>query len=216
MKNSKRSKQKSQSAKPKFSLTPEEQKPLEDLLKDHGVKNWDFLIVGDGSGSNWNREAGWGAVSIEKITMERLVWTGTMNKGTVNFAEMMAYQQPLSWLAAREEDRRAKRAVKYRAYQVHIFTDSDYCRQTGNSKNRLVAKNGALWAAFDSYVRQGFVLNWHWIPRGSVALNSYCDRLSKLARLLMKKYNLQEKLETEHSCGGVPRTVYDINPSEAG
>lgn len=198
---------------PRFQLIEDEDVLLESFLKDHGVKNWDFVIIGDGSGSNWNREAGWASVSIERVTNERLVWHGAVNRGTVNFAEMMAYLQPLSWLSAREDEKRDKHKARRQAYQIHIFTDSDYCRATGSSKNRQITKNVGLWQAFDCYVRQGFVLNWHWIQRSSAGLNRYCDLLSKLARLHVKKYNLQEKLEAEADASGVPLTVYDINPS---
>ena len=153
------------------------------------------------------------AVSIERITGERLVWNGCTNRGTVNFAEMMAYLQPLNWLAAREEDKRHKGRVRRQTHRVHIITDSDYCRQTGNSADRMSAKNGALWAVFDVFTEMGFILNWHWIPRESCGLNRYCDHLSKVARLLLRKYNLQERIEAREQSDG-PKTVYDVNPSE--
>jgi ribonuclease HI len=198
--------------RPEFKAGPDEREALEDVLARLGIAEdgWDVVLLGDGSGSNWNREAGWASVSVERVTMERLVWHGAMNKGTVNFAEMMAYLQPLNWLASREEDRR-KRGGRHRAYRVHVITDSDYCRATGSSANRVLAKNGPLWAVFDVFARQGFVLTWHWIPRDGCGLNGYCDRLSKLARLLTKKYNLQETMEARGG-DGPTRTVYDINP----
>lgn len=193
------------------------QETLEGLLDRLGIgDDWDFLIVGDGSGSNWNREAGWAAVSVERVTMERLVWYGAMNRGTVNFAEVMAYLQPLNWLAAREADRRGKGRQRSRACRVHIVTDSEYASNTGGSANRMVAKNGALWAAFDVFARQGFVLNWHWVRRDDCALNTYCDELSKLARRLAKTYNLQERVGADVREDGSPTTVYDVNPSSAG
>ena len=201
-------------AKPKKAKLPADHKEsLEALLKRLGIAdNWDILVIGDGSGSNWNREAGWSAVSIERITGERQVWYGAMNRGTVNFAEIMAYLQPLGWLSAREEEKRSSGKTRTRAYRVHIITDSDYCRQMGSSGKRGQVKNAALWAAFDVFRRQGFVLFWHWIPRASCGLNEYSDSLSKLARLLVKKYNLQERLEEQAGDGA---TVYEVNPSES-
>lgn len=194
-------------------LIPVEKESLEELLERLGIKEWDFVIIGDGSGSNWNHECGWASVSIERITMERLVWNGCMNRGTVNVAEIMAYVQPLNWIAAREEDRRKKKKTRRSAYNIHIITDSQYCRDTGGSCDRLsLAKNGVLWAALDIFRRQGFVLHWHWIERETAALNKYADRASKLARTLIKKYNLQERMERDGS-GDVVQTVYDVNPS---
>lgn len=193
-------------------MSADDEETLEALLLRHGVKNWDIVIVGDGSGSSWSREAGWASVSIEKVTMERLVHAGMVNRGTVNLAEMMAYIQPLEWLASRESDRKKEKGGTTRAFNVHIFTDSDYCRQTGNSSNRMMTKNAGLWAVFDVFARHGFVLNWHWIPRESCDLNRYCDKLSKMARKLIKGYNLQDRMA---ETGAETRTVYEVNPSDA-
>lgn len=204
MKNSKKS-------KPPSLPHKNQNESLEDLLKRLNIKNWDFLIVGDGSGSNWNREAGWASVSIEKLTMERMVWEGSVNRGTVNLAEIMAYLQPLEWLSTREVEKR-KEGGGTRALHVHIVTDSDYCRKTGNSPVRTMSKNAGLWAAFDAFTRHGFVLHWHWIPREDCDLNRYCDKLSKMERLMQKKYNPLDVLEAEQT---ETRTVYEINPSES-
>lgn len=214
MKKSKGSKKRSPDSKPKkkdYRELDVNGEPLEDLLKRLKIRDWDFLLVGDGSGSNWDREAGWASVSIEKVTGERVVWNGAMNKGTVNFAEMMAYLQPLNWLATREEERRSSGKVRTRGYHVHIITDSQYCTDTGKSANRLLKKNGPLWALFDILTRMGFVLHWHWLRRNTCGLHAYSDRTSKMARGLIKKYNLQERAEEE---GENPLNVYDINPSE--
>lgn len=159
---------------------------LEELLSRVGIKNyaWDVLIVGDGSGSNWDHQAGWASVSIEKSTRERIVWTGAVNRGTVNFAELMAYLQPLEWFAGRAADRRKKNAANLTAYHVHILTDSQYSQSTGESKGRAVVKNAGLWSVFDAFSRHGFVLHWHWLRRSDCDLNKFCDRLSKAARKL--------------------------------
>lgn len=194
---------------PRTSPPDEGDETLEALLKRLGIADWDFLIVGDGSGSNWTREAGWGAVSIERATMDRMVWSGSVSRGTVNLAEMMAYLQPLEWLASRESDKRKKGGA--RAFDIHIVTDSDYCRTTGNSSGRMMSKNAGLWAVFDAFARHGFVLHWHWIPRENCELNRYCDKLSKLARKTAKKYNPQDVLIDDEV---ELRTVYEINPDE--
>lgn len=227
MKKSKRSKHRSQKNGPNFKpstgkphkapLTDLDKETLEELLSRLNIKNWDVLLIGDGSGSNWSKEAGWASVSIERVTMERLVHCGAVNRGTVNLAEMMAYIQPLDWLSGREADRRKKKQTPIRAYQVHIITDSDYCRRTGNGADRMMLKNAGLWAVFDVYARHGFVLNWHHVyghtEGKECALNQYCDKLSKLARKLVKGYNFQDRLMAS---GAEARTVYEINPSEEG
>ena len=183
-------------AKKTFQADEEEMTLLADFLKEQNVKNYDYAIFGDGSGSTFDRGAGWASVSIEKATQERRVWNGGVNRGTVNFAEIMAYVQPLTYLQSVEEKRRA--LLGRRAVYVHIFTDSEYCRNMGMAVKRTVHKNAVLWAIFDVLQRDGFMLRWHWIRRESVALNCYCDRLSRLSRILHERYNLQERMLADH------------------
>jgi ribonuclease HI len=169
---------------------------------------WDFLIVGDGSGSNWNYQSGWASISIEKETLKRRAWYGAMNCGTVNFSEMMAYLQPLNWYVAAEANRRSK-SGKVRFRDVHIVTDSKYCRDRGESPDSAPRRNSALWRVFDEFKRHGLLLHWHWIPRASVALNVYADKLSKEARLALKNSDVQDVVD-----GGFDnyQNVYDCNP----
>lgn len=178
---------------------------LGDLLERFGIDEWDFLIVGDGSGSGWDRACGWAAVSVERETMERLDWDGAMNRGTVNTAEIMAYFQPLSWIVNRELDRRRGRSGRRRAYRIHIITDSQYCRDTGEADGKAPLKNSLFWSAFDSLARQGFCLYWHFARRDTVALNRYADRRSKVARIRYSQYNSPEQ------AGG--ESAYEVNPS---
>lgn len=180
---------------------------LDELLARLGIADddWDWLLFGDGSGSNYRRGSAWATVSIERVTMDRQVWVGAMNRGTVNMAEMLAYLQPLTWIVNQEHER-VEQGQPRRAVRVHIVTDSDYCRQKGETPGDLVAKNAGLWAAFGSLRRDGVVLTWHHINREDAALNSFCDRLSKIARRLVESYNWSE--------GNVEdgRTRYDFNP----
>lgn len=141
--------------------------------------------------------------------MERRVWFGAMNCGTVNFSEMMAYLQPLNWYVAQELSRRSNRG-KVRFRNVHIITDSKYCTDMGERKNLTPNKNGSLWRIFDDFQRHGLLLHWHWIPRASVGLNVYVDKLSKEARLTIKNCQAQERIED--SGFDDSRTVYDFNP----
>lgn len=211
-KSSNRTSRDSQNDETHYKLTKLEREKLDDLLDRLGVgEHWDIVIIGDGSGSNWSREAGWGSVSIERATGERLVWAGGMSRGTVNFAEMMAYLQPLNWLQAREAEVREAHDGRRRAFRVHIITDSEYCSKVGNTTNRLLHRNGLVWSAFDALARFGFILKWHWIRRESCGLNIYTDKLSKLSRKLVKTYKLQEAADR---IDGV--SVYRVNPGPPG
>ncbi len=182
---------------------------LDDLLQRLKISRWDWLLIGDGSGSNWGHECGWGCVAINRLTYDRTVFWGAMNRGTVNFAEMMAYLQALNFIAAEEEARR-KRTHTVRDRRVHIVTDSDYCRFQGSSGNLMPKRNGSLWRVFEDYQRHGLVLRWHHRPRTDVELNIYADALSKAARHLVKRHNIQEMVEQDGR-GAVLHTVYDFN-----
>ena len=173
-----------------------DEETLEELLIRLEIQpdEWDLLIIGDGSGSNWTRESGWASISIDRVTRERRVWVGSMNRGTVNFAEMMAYLQPLNWYASVELNKR-KKSGNVRFRNVHIITDSKYCREQGSKKALLPKKNSVLWKMFDGFQRHGILLHWHWVPRDTVELNIYADKISKVARKAIEE--LQTKLETE-------------------
>lgn len=182
---------------------------LDQLLARLGVgdRDWDWLLFGDGSGSNYRKASGWATVSVERVTMDRQVWVGAMNRGTVNLAEMLAYVQPLTWIVNQEQER-VKAGGGRRAVRVHIVTDSQYCVTQGEVVGDLMAKNAGLWAAVAAFRREGIVLHWHHIRREDAALNSFCDGLSKVARRLMEGYNWSE------GPGGAGTTHYDHNPDD--
>jgi ribonuclease HI len=190
----------------------QENESLENLLERFKITNWDFLIVGDGSGSDSNNSAGWASISIERETGQRLVRYGSVSHGTVNFAEAMAYLQPLTWIANREADRRSKSKLRRRLMNIHILTDSQYCQETGDGKKHEVNKNAGLWACIDGFVRQGFAIHWHKIGRETIELNRFADRLSKMARRHQKGYNaVDAAIASGPWSDGT--TVYDINPA---
>lgn len=184
---------------------------LDQLLERLKIEEWDLLLIGDGSGSNWNFECGWGCVSIEHDTLARKSWHGAMSAGTVNFAEVMAYLQPLCWYVNREMLRRKKATYKVKARHIHIITDSQYAKTKGSSKDLLAGKNGALWQIFRQFGAQGMILHWHWIPRETVELNRFADQLSKAARLNLKGKDLPTQVEESFK---PPQTIYEFNPCE--
>lgn len=155
---------------------------FEAMLRRLGIEEWDLVLIGDGSGSNWEHECGWGCVAIEAKSMERRVFYGAMNLGTVNVSEMMAYLQPLNWFLAKEQDEKRVNRSKV----IHIITDSEYCEQLGQNGSTNAKRNHLLWSVMELIKRQGYVLHWHHVPRETVALNIYADLLSKAARLQIK------------------------------
>ena len=192
------------------------QETLQQLLLRLNIPldNWDVVLVGDGSGSKWNYSVGWGCVAIHRNRMEREVFYGGMNDGTVNIAEAMAYLAPLSKYAAEvaaedKERRRNHPSTPPATREVHIITDSEYTRRRGEGTDSVnFKKNAVLWAGYEMFNRQGIFLHWHHLPREDAELNHYADLLSKESRMLVKQNNLEAKLLT----GGQP--VDHFNPEE--
>jgi len=195
----------------KKSSSTRQPETLDALLKRLQIEQWDLLLIGDGSGSNWNFECGWGCISIEQDTMKRRCWHGAMNLGTVNLAEMLAYLQPLSWYL-QQERRRQEKGAPIQPRHIHILTDSQYVQLRGKDRTFRPQKSNPLWQVFRQFGAFGMVLHWHWIPRETVDLNTFADKLSKAARLNLKGKDLQTQVEEK---GYRPaRSVYDINPYE--
>lgn len=150
------------------------------------IEDWDYLIVSDGSGSDHNHPCGWAAITIERTAFDHDVWYGAVNRGTVNFAEILGVLQPLTWISAQEEKRKGPR----RFPKIHIVTDSGYAKQIGDSANRVLKSNIFLWQCFDICQSYGYQLNWHWCKRDELILNRLADALSKGARLTVQNQPL--------------------------
>lgn len=145
--------------------------------------SWDFLLVGDGSGSGWDIGCGWGVVLIERDTMKRHLFYGAMHPGTVMLGEIMPYLQALTWLQAELEKRRKRGSVLRRVHNIHILTDSMANKVIGSRTDKQVSKkNRGFWAIMTMLERQGLRIKWHHVKRESVALNRVADKLSKLSR----------------------------------
>lgn len=159
--------------------TPRHPKEFRNLLRLYDVTDWDYVIVGDGSGSTWKRAAGWGALVFDRQQPGHDVFVGNVNRGTNNFAELMPYVQTLLYLADCE-DRRHRAGQPRRFAKVVIFTDSSYC--AGGDKTTLKGTHIALWAGIHAMKRAGLVLTWKLVPRATDDFNRLCDVLSKSQR----------------------------------
>lgn len=132
---------------------------------------------------------GWACVLLEHDAMERKVFYGAANDGTINIGELLAYLVPLTWYANKVFDER-KKSKRNDVRHVHIITDSQYAQSRGELGGIPVA-NSSLFYAFAFFNRLGIQLHWHWVERETVELNRYVDGLSKAARLMFKTTNLQ-------------------------
>ena len=159
--------------------------PLVDLLESYGIARddpWDAVIFGDGSGSRWGQPCGFASVLIRRTEMQRHVFTGGFNNGTVNVAELMAYLPALLWYTTNiVEPERSSGVV--RAHLVRVVTDSQYVASMASQKSSVFTKkNSILLGALRMVEAAGVRLEWHWDRRTGSDLNQLADILSKAAR----------------------------------
>jgi ribonuclease HI len=157
---------------------------LQAVLDRVRIREWDLLLIGDGSGSGWDGAAGWASTLINRWTRDRFVFFGGANVGSVNFAEMMPYFQALIWY----HNHAGKDEVKKRGLlNVHVITDSAVtvnhgakAAQPGQELPKVPQR--ALWAGMRELGHMGYCLHWHWAERSTNSLNFLADLIAALAR----------------------------------
>jgi ribonuclease HI len=156
-----------------------------------GQADWDYLIVGDGSGTTWEKEFGWGSVLIERGSFERTPFFGAMSNGTNNMGEIMAVLHPLMYLANQGKGVRAHGA------KVHVVSDSEYVVGGLRNANPVWASklkvNRELWMAIHMTRRRGLIIEPHHVPRDTIDLNKLGHDLANLAR--RSQIKLLDKLD---------------------
>lgn len=152
---------------------------VQHVLDNFNITNWDYLLLGDGSGSSWGRPIGWACVLVERRTWTGIPFCGAANDGTVNFAELMAYLMPLTYIDTKK--------VTGQVVNVHVITDSEYTQQ--NSHRLTPDKNAGLIGGINAFRRKGICTTFHWMRRNTHPLTTLADELSKEMRKLVKVYN---------------------------
>lgn len=109
------------------------------------IREWDVLLVGDGSGQTWERVCGWAAILVDRQTRGRRVFYGAANMGSNNFAECLPYLQALTWFDQFHGRDRLKASGFLRG---HVVTDSQAVATWANQALR--PERSALHAARSS------------------------------------------------------------------
>lgn len=164
---------------------------LYELLEHFKIDSheWDALIVGDGSATTWDKEAGWGSILIQRDQDLVMPFYGGMSNGTNNMAEIMAMLHPLMYLSQHAE-------IKAGGYSVHVITDSNYT-VSGLAVDNLInsptlKKNRELWLAVFGTVRKGLRITSHHVLRDTLDVQKLTHDLANLAR--RKHINLMQEL----------------------
>lgn len=170
----------------------QEQELLGAIIHRLGIRQWDLLLVGDGSGSGWAQSCGWASVLIDRNNLlgrvaARRFFYGAMNQGSVNIAEAMPYLQALQWYDVHF----GKEMLKTRGLlQVHVLTDSQTIAHWGTqamtNEVALPRKCLVIWAAMRELRRLGYHITMHWAPRMTTQLNWASDLVAGLSRTHIK------------------------------
>ncbi len=161
---------------------------LTELLQEFGLgdQDWDYVLIGDGSGFARNKESAYATFLIERETGRVEPCYGAFSHASINAAELLAYLVPLSWLNGYYRERKQAQGSLWR---VHIFTDSEFTANVGNDR----ISSGPLaeyWAMVNIIRRRGLTLHWHWIPRDTYAWSQMADFLAGQVR----KRNLKQDI----------------------
>jgi hypothetical protein len=156
---------------------------LQHVLQRAGIADWDVLIVGDGSGNQWELPCGWAYVLIDRATRGRRCDWGGMSAGSINFAETMPYLHALNWY---DQHGGGKERLKQQGtLKVHIITDSQVIARWGTQANgaeELPRKHAILFGGMRELRRLGYIFTFHWAPRLDSRFNWLADLLAGLSR----------------------------------
>ena len=147
---------------------------LQYFIDKLGISRWDYLLIGDGSGTTRERACGWCSVLIDRDN-KRQVYSGRLNYGGSNIvAETMAYTHPIMDLA--KQNYRSGRSLR-----LHIISDCEHVVDAGNNV-ALRRRQAVLWAPVEVAQRLGIFTTWHWWRRDEIGLNQLCHELANTQR----------------------------------
>ena len=194
-----------------------EVKTVQDLLRHYNISNsdWDYLVIGDGSGTGWGETMGWGSTLICKSDNSRRVFYGAMSSGTNNTAELMAALHPLSFLV-----NNLNWADRPQGIKVHVVTDSKYVADGLTHDNPIwvagLTKNRELWMALHMTRRRGIEIIGHHLPRNSIDLATFGHELANASRkrLIGVLTELKHQESNECESKSPPETSSEISEKE--
>jgi ribonuclease HI len=162
-------------------LPPEVLVGLQNLAQELGLKEFDLLLIADGSGNTYAQCTGWGCLAYDVRKHQAVVHTGGLSCGTNNFAELFPFIQAL-YYHGQSHDRRPATPVR-----VQLVSDSEVTVCCGNRVYGHNA-NGCFWAALSWFEKYGYQLIWRHVPRNSNHWNALVDALAGRAREVQKAF----------------------------
>lgn len=130
--------------------------PIDKLIKDFNILQWDRIVVSDGSGTT-GKPCGWGVVVIDERKKIELLH-GSLSLGTNNDAEILGVIQGLRHCYITKPTNKP-------FLTCHVLTDSMHAAQPAYWK-----KHRDLRALITFYAQEGLRIDFHHIPRNSFPL----------------------------------------------
>jgi hypothetical protein len=204
-----------------------ESEVLQAVLDRAGITAWDVLLVGDGSGNEWDKACGWAGVLIDRETRGRRLDWGAMNPGSINFAETMPYLQLINWYDQHGGGK--ERLRQYGFVRVHIITDSQVIARWGTASagsGDLPRNHIVMWAGLRELRRLGYQFTFHWANRSESLLNWMADLVAGMARRellrLLDKFDVGDVISQRAAAAiqglyfanpltGEPINIYHLN-----
>lgn len=143
-----------------------------DQFKKLNCNNYDYVLVGDGSGSTIQTSIGYSAFVLDVARESILQLEGYWNHGTVNQSEILPTLLLLNYL----ESSNILPPVK-----ILVISDSEVTVNCGNKKWARNA-NKFMWAGLDYFESVGYKVEFRWVKRNTNLISKECDRISKEMR----------------------------------
>jgi hypothetical protein len=170
---------------------------IDSIARRLGAGRWDVALVGDGAGRGWSKPAGWACILIDRhgggvaadgtVLDARKLFSGGVNLGTCNIAELMPYVHPMLWYD-RYLGRSRRDQLRKEVLDVLVITDNKTivaqggAIQEGRDRVSEVCRKQPTWAIMFQFERIGYRFTWAWQERNKVALNAVADRMADAAK----------------------------------
>jgi len=166
---------------------------LQELLERFGIKKWDVLLIGDGSGTTWDTPSGWCVILLDLITGRKELITGAKNRGSINRAELQPYLEALAL-----HYYSINKGKLSRVFDVHIISDSEVTVKCGRGQYQRKA-NTDLWCMVDFWRTKGYNLHWHYVAAhvpGEPEAHVLTDKVAGESRKRMELAPASDSLES--------------------
>lgn len=162
---------------------------LNRFLNEQGVlpSQWDLLLFGDGSGSQWKVGGGFACFMVDGRTARRDLVIGARTRSTVSRMELSVYIEALAY----HYYRLLNRVMEHAPYRVRIFSDSELAVKCGN-REYARKTNVDLWAGLDALIARGYEVRFTWVPRNSTPFHALADELAGKARMALSALQLPD------------------------